>query len=47
MRNQSLRYHLGLINPNGIDCKNLNPHRALSDVIVTSAIFVELLKLAK
>lgn len=40
-------HHLGLINPHGIDRKKLNPHRALSDVIVTSAIFVELLKLAK
>ena len=37
--NQALRYTLGLINPHGIDRKTLNPHRALSDVIVTSAIF--------
>lgn len=45
--NQALRYHLGLINPHGIDRSTLSPHRALSDVIVTSAIFVELLKQAK
>lgn len=44
--NQALRYHLGLINPHGIDRKTLLPHRALSDVIVTSAIFIELLKFA-
>jgi exodeoxyribonuclease X len=45
--NQALRYTLGLINPHGIDRQILNPHRALSDVIVTSAIFEELLKQAK
>jgi len=45
--NQALRYTLGLVNPHGIDRKSLNPHRALSDAIVTSAIFNELLKQAK
>ena len=45
--NQALRYHLGLVNPLGIDRATLKPHRALSDVIVTAAIFVEMLKLAK
>ncbi len=45
--NQALRYTLGLINPHNIDRKTLNPHRALSDAIVTSAIFVELLERAK
>jgi exodeoxyribonuclease X len=42
--NQALRYTLGLVNPHGIDRYSLNPHRALSDVIVTSAIFEQLLK---
>jgi exodeoxyribonuclease X len=42
--NQVLRYHLGLVNPFGVDRRTLAPHRALSDVIVTAAIFVELLK---
>lgn len=45
--NQAIRYTLGLVNPHGIDRKTLNPHRALSDVIVTSAILQELLKQAK
>ena len=45
--NQALRYMLGLINPHGIDRKTLNPHRALSDAIVTSAIFEQILKQAK
>jgi len=45
--NQALRYTLGLVNPHGVDRKTLNPHRALSDVIVTSAIFEVLLKHAK
>ena len=40
--NQALRYTLGLINPHGIDRNSLNPHRALSDAIVTSAIFPHL-----
>jgi exodeoxyribonuclease X len=42
--NQALRYRLGLANPFGIDRRTLNPHRALSDAIVTAAIFVELTK---
>jgi exodeoxyribonuclease X len=42
--NQALRYQLGLANPFGIDRHTLNPHRALSDVIVTAAIFAEILK---
>jgi len=45
--NQVLRYHLGLVNPFGIDRATLTPHRALSDVIVTAGIFVELLKRAR
>ena len=38
--NQALRYHLGLINPFGIDRATLLPHRALPDAIVTAAIFL-------
>lgn len=45
--NQALRYQLGLANPLGVDRKTLVPHRALSDAIVTAAIFVELVKWAK
>jgi exodeoxyribonuclease X len=44
--NQALRYTLGLVNPHGIDRHSLNPHRALADAIVTSAIFERLLKQA-
>ena len=44
--NQALRYTLGLVNPHGIDRSTLNPHRALSDAIVTSAVFEQLLKQA-
>ena len=44
--NQALRYTLGLVNPHGIDRSSLNPHRALSDAIVTSAIFEQQLKRA-
>ena len=44
--NQVLRYRLGLANPFGIDRKTLVPHRALSDAIVTAAIFVEITKRA-
>ena len=44
--NQALRYTLGLVNPHGIDRNSLNPHRALADAIVTSAIFERLLKQA-
>jgi exodeoxyribonuclease X len=42
--NQALRYRLGLASPFGIDRHTLNPHRALSDAIVTAAVFVELTK---
>jgi exodeoxyribonuclease X len=45
--NQSLRYRLGLVNPFGIDRATLVAHRALSDAIVTAAVFVELTKRAK
>jgi exodeoxyribonuclease X len=44
--NQALRYRLGFANPFGIDRHTLSPHRALSDAIVTAAIFVELTKRA-
>jgi hypothetical protein len=46
LANQALRYTLGLVNPHGIERTSLNPHRALSDAIVTSAIFEQLLKRA-
>ena len=42
--NQALRYQFGLVNPLGVDRAKLNPHRALSDAIVTAAIFFELTK---
>ena len=42
--NQALRYHFGHINPLGVDRARLVPHRALSDAIVTAAIFFELVK---
>ena len=42
--NQALRYHFGHINPLGVDRARLVPHRALSDAIVTAAIFFELIK---
>lgn len=45
--NQALRYQLGHANPFGIDRKTLVPHRAMSDVLVTAAIFVELLAKAR
>ena len=45
--NQALRYQLGFVNPFGIDRATLVPHRALSDAIVTAAIFVEILKHAR
>jgi exodeoxyribonuclease X len=45
--NQALRYRLSLANPFGIDRKSLVPHRALSDAVVTAAIFVEITKRAK
>jgi exodeoxyribonuclease X len=42
--NQALRYQFGLINPLGVDRAKLIPHRALSDAIVTAAVFFELAK---
>ena len=45
--NQTLRYHLGLINPFGIDRATLAPHRALADAIVTAAIFFEMTRHAR
>jgi exodeoxyribonuclease X len=45
--NQSLRYQLGIVKPFGIDRRDLIAHRALSDAIVTAALFVEMIKHAK
>jgi exodeoxyribonuclease X len=45
--NQALRYRFGFVNPFGIDRHTLSPHRALSDAIVTAAVFTEILKHAK
>lgn len=45
--NQTLRYMLGLTNPFGMARKDINPHRALDDCIVTAGIFLEIAKLAK
>jgi exodeoxyribonuclease X len=42
--NQALRYRLGFVNPFGIDRHTLSPHRALSDAIVTAAVFNEVIK---
>ena len=42
--NQALRYRLGLANPFGIARHTLSPHRALSDAIVTAAVFTEVIK---
>ena len=42
--NQALRYQLGLVNPCNIDRHTLSPHRALSDAIVTAAVFTEVIK---
>jgi exodeoxyribonuclease X len=42
--NQALRYRVGLINPFGIDRHTLSPHRALSDAVVTAALFGEIIK---
>jgi exodeoxyribonuclease X len=39
-----LRYRLGFIHPFGIDRHTLSPHRALSDAIVTAALFGEIIK---
>jgi exodeoxyribonuclease X len=45
--NQALRYHHGLINPLNVQRATIDPHRALSDVIVTGAIFLKLLQASK
>jgi exodeoxyribonuclease X len=45
--NQALRYRFGFVHPFGIDRHTLSPHRALSDAIVTAAVFTEILKNAK
>lgn len=45
--NGALRYQIGAVNPFGIDRSKIVPHRAMGDVIVTAAIFVELLKHAR
>ncbi len=42
--NQALRYRLGLVNPFNVDRHTLSPHRALSDAIVTAAVFNEIAK---
>jgi exodeoxyribonuclease X len=42
--NQALRYRLGFANPFGIDRHTVSQHRALSDAIVTAAVFTELIK---
>jgi exodeoxyribonuclease X len=42
--NQALRYRFGFANPFGVDRHTLSPHRALSDVIVTAAVFNEIAK---
>lgn len=44
--NQVLRYWLGLLTPFGRERDAIAPHRALSDVIVTAAIFGEMARLA-
>lgn len=41
---QTLRYWLKLIHPLGTMRTKIDPHRALSDVIVTAAVFHEMLK---
>jgi hypothetical protein len=42
--NQALRYRLGFFNSFGVDRQTLSPHRALSDAIVTAALFGEIIK---
>jgi exodeoxyribonuclease X len=42
--NQALRYRMGFVSPFGIDRHTLSPHRALSDAIVTAAVFSEVIK---
>jgi exodeoxyribonuclease X len=42
--NQALRYRMGFVSPFGIERHTLSPHRALSDAIVTAAVFSEVIK---
>lgn len=42
--NQALRYWRGHINPLGVDRKSVTAHDAMSDVIVTGALFFDLSK---
>lgn len=44
--NQFLRYYLGLARPFGMPRTEVAPHRALSDVIVTAAVLVKMMKQA-
>lgn len=44
--NQALRYWRGLIEPLGVTRESVRPHDAISDVIVTGALFLELAKAA-
>jgi hypothetical protein len=44
--NQALRYQLGLARPFSHPRKDIHPHRAASDVVVTAAILVEALQIA-
>lgn len=45
--NQSIRYMLGLVDPLGVKRSEIDPHRALSDVLVTGAIFLHMTKIAR
>jgi exodeoxyribonuclease X len=46
--NQELRYALGRATPfAGFDWAAISPHRAASDVIITAAVFEELIKRAR
>jgi exodeoxyribonuclease X len=45
--NQALRYHHGLVHPLNVQRGAIDPHRALSDAIVTGAIFLKLLQASK
>lgn len=45
--NQVLRYWHGMASPFGLVREKIEPHRALSDVFVTAAIFYKLLETAK
>lgn len=44
--NQALRYELGLARPFSTSRKDIHPHRASSDVVVTAAILVEAMQIA-